>query len=421
MAKISISDTFDGGRISYIGQEENGNRVVLLRLQHDVYTELEKKAHMQYFAFRSTVSNLNGEMNVVYNIENAKEASYAEAWSGSTVFYTKTVTDSNSWRRVLDTVYDKHTGQLTWSFNHDRNGSVYFSYFPPFTYEQHLSLVDRCAAVAKVESLGRTHDGREMECVQCGTGDKVCWIIHRQHPGETMAEYFAEGLLTRLLGLDSDGVVDGMARRVLGMYRFFIVPCMCPDGAVRGHLRTNSVGANLNREWADHGEYKAPTKERSPEVYSVLKKMDETGVDMFLDIHGDEEIPYNFLCGAENTKHWGPRLMNLHGAFLAAFCRANSDMQQPVGYPAPTDDRPAPRNIATSAIANRFNCLAATLEMPFKDCLSNPDQERGWSPQRSRTLGASVLDPLAYIHPHLRDEDSWNHFPPQDEYVRPNY
>jgi len=76
--------------------------------------------------------------------------------------------------------------------------------------------------------------------------------------GEAMAEYFAEGLLTRLLGLgdDSDfGSVDGLARKAREIFTFNIVPNMCPDGSVRGHLRTNSAGANLNREWAPSGDY----------------------------------------------------------------------------------------------------------------------------------------------------------------------
>ena len=38
------------------------------------------------------------------------------------------------------------------------------------------------------------------------------------------------------------------------------MPNVNPDGSIRGHLRTNAVGANLNREW------KEPTVERSPEV-----------------------------------------------------------------------------------------------------------------------------------------------------------
>lgn len=31
----------------------------------------------------------------------------------------------------------------------------------------------------------------------------------------------------------------------------------------------------------------------------MRNKMDETGLDMLLDIHGDEELPYNFINGNE--------------------------------------------------------------------------------------------------------------------------
>ena len=58
---------------------------------------------------------------------------------------------------------------------------------------------------------------------------------------------------------------------------------MNPDGAVRGHLRTNACGANLNREWCTTGEYEAPTLARSPEVLHALAAMDATGVDVFVD------------------------------------------------------------------------------------------------------------------------------------------
>ena len=37
------------------------------------------------------------------------------------------------------------------------------------------------------------------------------------------------------------------------------------------------------------------------QVYHVRNKMDETGLDMLLDIHGDEELPYNFINGNEVT------------------------------------------------------------------------------------------------------------------------
>lgn len=426
MTRISISDTFDGGNIELIGTEgENGSCCVMVRIKPDVYTELEKTSHSQYFCFRSTVGGLeNGKSTLAtYIIENAAAVSYPVAWNGSTVFFTKNMADFNSWRRKLDTTYQD--GKLIWTHKHERNGSVFFSYFPPYTYLQHLDLVSRCAdsPIADVQSLGQTLEGRELECVRVGQGKTVGWIIHRQHPGETMAEYYAEGLLARLLGLESGGEVDRLVRKVLQHYTLYIVPCMCLDGAVKGYLRTNSVGANLNREWANVGDYQAPTLERSPEVYHVWKKMEETGVDCFVDVHGDEELPFNFLSGAEATQNWGERLQGLHGAFVAAYERANSDMQKGVGYaPPPPGVGTRLNNVATRAVANRFNCLAVTLEMPFKDCATNPDPERGWSPHRSRKLGGSVLDALAYIEPYLRAEGAfWNDLGPEDAYVRPTH
>ena len=48
---------------------------------------------------------------------------------------------------------------------------------------------------------------------------------------------------------------------------------MNPDGAVRGHLRTNACGANLNREWCTAGEYEAPTLARSPTVFERCRRI----------------------------------------------------------------------------------------------------------------------------------------------------
>ena len=218
--------------------------------------------------------------------------------------------------------------------------------------------------------------------------------------------------------------VDGQVRDVLKMYTFYIVPNMCPDGAFRGHLRTNAGGQNLNREWCSSGSeengdfYEAPTLERSPEVYHVLKKMDETGVDAFLDIHGDEELPFNFLAGSEGCPNWSKRLETLHGAFLAKYSKTNSDMQSAVAYD-PDEIGHAMLNVCSNQIAARFDCLAATLEMPFKDCMSNPDVGRGWNGARSAMLGSSVLEALAYVGPYLREEGDLTAFGKEDAYVKP--
>lgn len=95
-----------------------------------------------------------------------------------------------------------------------------------------------------------------MEWITLGRGERMCWIIHWQHPRETQAEFFAEGLLTRLLSLD--GKLDKLATNMLDMYTFHIVPCMCPNGGSGGHLQTNAAGANLNREWTSKGSASGP-------------------------------------------------------------------------------------------------------------------------------------------------------------------
>lgn len=409
---------------------------------------------MQYFSFRSFVSGLNlssnGEeednsiklLNVTYVVSNAHAVSYPEAWPGTTVFYSNgslEPCDDDEWRRNLTTKYVD--GKLTWTQAHTVNGSTFFSYWPPYTYNRHLKLLSDISAKIStrgsacneynptVESLGQTVEGRDIECISIGKGTLNAYIQHRQHPGETMAEFFAEGFLHRLLGVDADGEMDEATKNVLGQFRLHIIPNMCPDGSVLGHLRTNSVGANLNREWASVAGhegypegYEAPTKERSPEVYAVLAKMDETGVDFFLDVHGDEELPYVFFSGAEKTPVWGDRIMHLHGYFVACFQRANSDVQKAIGYPPPDSEADALKymNIATNAVSCRFNCLGLTLEMPYKDCETNPDPDKGFSPSRAKQLGRNLVEALVHVHPYLRAEgEFWSAFGEEDAYVEP--
>lgn len=194
-----------------------------------------------------------------------------------------------------------------------------------------------------------------------------------------MAEWFVEGLLERLL--DS---ADSVSRSLVQQCIFYVVPNMNPDGAVLGNLRTNAAGANLNREWLE------PSLERSPEVYLVRQKMLETGVDLCLDVHGDEGLPYNFVVGSEGTQSYSPHIADRESAFKAAWLAACPDFQDTVHYP-PCAPGAANPTLATNWIAQQFGCLAFTIEMPFKDNANLPDAVSGWNGERSRKLGASVL------------------------------
>jgi len=140
----------------------------------------------------SSLSNplVDSVKKVKYVILNAKEASYSPAWKNSTIFACKN-NDDSQWYRLPDTHYDPERGHLSFTMEHDARtgGTVQFSYFPPYSHERLLGLVGKCASSGscRVESLGKSLDGRDIQCIVAGEGDRTAWIIHRQHPGESMA------------------------------------------------------------------------------------------------------------------------------------------------------------------------------------------------------------------------------------------
>lgn len=371
---MHISANFDAGNIEVINAEDQTN--IQLAIRPDVGGEF-----FQWFNFR-----LSGEVGEQYvlNITNAGKASYLAGWED---YQAVASYDREYWFRLPTSYKD---GKLTITAELACE-SIQIAYFAPYSYERHQDLLAAVQVhpLACLEHLGETLDKRDLTLVKVGNGDskkRSIWITARQHPGETMAEWLVEGLLNSLLDED-----NATAKLLLEKANFYIVPNMNPDGSVRGHLRTNAVGTNLNREWAN------PSLEKSPEVFHVINKMEETGVDLFYDVHGDEALPYVFLAGSQGTPSYNDRLAHLRDKFSKVLKLASADFQSEFGYDI---DAPGTANmtIATHWVAERFDCLANTLEMPFKENANLPFEDTGWSPERSIKLGeASLVAVLAVV------------------------
>ncbi|WP_457856963.1 M14 family metallopeptidase [Psychrobacter pulmonis] len=371
---MHISANFDAGNIEVINAEDQTN--IQLAIRPDVGGEF-----FQWFNFR-----LSGEVGEQYvlNITNAEKASYLAGWED---YQAVASYDREYWFRLPTSYKD---GKLTITAELACE-SIQIAYFAPYSYERHQDLLAAVQVhpLACLEHLGETLDKRDLTLVKVGNGDskkRSIWITARQHPGETMAEWLVEGLLNSLLDED-----NATAKLLLEKANFYIVPNMNPDGSVRGHLRTNAVGTNLNREWAN------PSLEKSPEVFHVINKMEETGVDLFYDVHGDEALPYVFLAGSQGTPSYNDRLAHLRDKFSEVLTLASADFQSEFGYDI---DAPGTANmtIATHWVAERFDCLANTLEMPFKENANLPFEDTGWSPERSIKLGeASLVAMLAVV------------------------
>jgi murein tripeptide amidase MpaA len=375
---LSITSNFDAGAIEVLSCEEASD--IRLRVRRDSHAEFA-----QWFYFR--LSGAAGE-HCVMTFENAHECAFAEGWRGYNAMASY---DRVNWFRV-PTSYDGRVMTIDHTPEFDR---IYYAYFEPYGEERHSEFLGAVQQMpqATLTELGKTVEGRPMSLLTLGTPDltddgtlkpkKTVWIIARQHPGETMAEWFVEGLAKRLAGW-GDWAGDPVARKLYEHVVFHIVPNMNPDGSVHGNLRTNAAGANLNREWME------PDAARSPEVLLVRDAIHATGCDLFFDIHGDEALPYVFVAGSEMLPGFTEKQAQEQKAFIEAFKQASPDFQDKYGYES-SKYRQDALKLASKYVGNEFGCLSLTLEMPFKDNANLPDERVGWNGERSASLGAAML------------------------------
>lgn len=371
---LKISQHFDAGAIE----------VITCRQADDIHVRIRKDSHAafaQWFYFR-----LQGAVGQACRIhfDNAAQCTFAEGWRD---YRAVASYDRVNWFRV-PTTFDGQVMVIDHCPAHD---SVYYAYFEPYSEERHLALVGTAqnSPLVRVTDLGSSVDGRDISLLTVGSAGPAkqkIWIIARQHPGETMAEWFVEGMLRRLIGA-GDWAGDSVARALLERAVFYVVPNMNPDGAARGNLRTNAAGANLNREW------QAPDPVRSPEVWHVREAIHAAGCDMFFDIHGDEALPYVFVAGNEMLPGFTPTQEAAQRSFIEHFKQASPDFQDQYGYAAGKYQEEALK-LASKYMSHRFGCLSLTLEMPFKDNANLPDARVGWSGARSAALGAAMLEAI---------------------------
>ncbi|MBO9713114.1 M14-type cytosolic carboxypeptidase [Sphingomonas sp.] len=365
---IQINAGFDSGNIRVVGTE--GDRIDL-EIVKDHLSDF-----YQWFHFR--VAGAEGR-TLTFRIVNAGSAAYAFGWPG---YKARWSTDREAWRLAPETSYAEGVLSFTHAIEDDL---IWFAYFAPYSMERHHDLVSRIALKPGVtlRQLGTTLDGQPLDCLTMGSGSKQVWLYARQHPGETMAEWWMEGALEKLTDPD-----DATAQALRAKATIHVVPNMNPDGSRRGHLRTNAAGINLNREWH------APTLEKSPEVLCVRNAMDETGVDFAMDVHGDEAIPANFLAGFEGIPSWTDALGEKFYDYARRLAAATPEFQLDLGYEKSAPGQ-ANLSMSTNQLAERFGAVSMTLEMPFKDHQVNADAEYGWSPVRCKALAHACLETLA--------------------------
>ena len=246
---LHISSNFDSGNIVCASADDPSN--IRLEISKDNNSDFYMWFHFRLTGAKDTPCTLN--------ITNAKGAAYPKGWEG---YQAVASTDRENWVRV-PTTYENGILSIRHTPSAD---STWLAYFAPYSMERHADLIaqSQLADGVSLDVLGETLDGQPMDLLRIGepaAGKQNYWAIARQHPGESMAEWWMEGFLARLLD-PADRTAQALREKVV----FHIVPNMNPDGSRRGHLRTNASGANLNREWSE------PAMDRSPEVFLVRER-----------------------------------------------------------------------------------------------------------------------------------------------------
>ena len=452
-ASLVINSSFDGGSIECVECCEDAANVRLRLLPDPVSLNEGGKIFRQHFDFTCSKISPAEELPrdvICFRIENARASMCG--YESYTAMYS--LDGSEDWKRCDETgttqIDEEGDGALVLSVNVVRHSpdspgggdipgggdspdgrssssssrkkrvcTVHVAYFVPYRYDtQHADLIARCLQSPLVtrSCAGLSVEKREIDLLTITDrstppeGKMAVWIVCRQHPAETMAEWWADGFLGRLLDGDPLKGADPARDALLRGSVVNIICCANPDGAALGLTRTNAAGMNLNREWS------TPTEEHTPEIVGILAKIAESpssSCDFVLDVHGDETLPRPVLCCAPA---WDARLDRLQRAFWAELASANSDFSLEDSLPHLIHIPPAPGDAAgqcktgadrldnmaetganltlcSTQLAFRHDCLAMTLEQ----CFLAP-----WSVEKSKQLGADMIQPLAAILPSLR-------------------
>lgn len=360
---LQIDADFDGGNIVVQAVDDDSADLTIRQDSNGPW--------FQWFYFR--VSGGAGR-TLTLRIVNAGDSAYPGGWPG---YQACVSTDNEIWSRA-STRFDNGVLSIQYPAAHD---TLWFAFFAPYDLMRHQRLLDRAAAApgVSVDMLGRSVDDRAIHRVTLGSGAKTVWVVGRQHSGETMASWWMEGALDRLLDAR-----DPVSADLLRIATVHLVPMVNIDGAARGNLRGNAAGIDLNRQWH------APDAITAPEVAAVLTAMDATGCDLSLDVHGDETLPHVFVDGCDMDPAATPAQVAGVQRFKNALLNASNAFQTKVGYEASYGGDEAP-GMCNRALGRRFGAIGLTLEMPFHDCVEAPDPVAGYSPGACRDMGRACV------------------------------
>jgi hypothetical protein len=253
--------------------------VIRLNLIYDHERSSPNRAagHIHFVMHARPGASLTLEFRNLDNVYNGQP--------GSVAGELKTVAisdDGKAWRTVPTDSLPGNRVQLRVTMTGPR---LYVARMEPYRLSDLERLLDtiRSHRLVRIEPIGRTVGGRQLEIVRIGdpAAPHRVFLRARAHPWEAGSNWVMAGLVERLLQDDEE------SRRFLRVYNVSVLPMANKDGVARGATRFNLRGMDLNRNWD-----KPADPELSPENAALerwLEREIATGrtPQLALELHND--------------------------------------------------------------------------------------------------------------------------------------
>eukprot|EP00929_Paragymnodinium_shiwhaense_P091527 TRINITY_DN51448_c0_g2_i1.p1 TRINITY_DN51448_c0_g2~~TRINITY_DN51448_c0_g2_i1.p1 ORF type:complete len:1370 (-),score=301.74 TRINITY_DN51448_c0_g2_i1:180-4289(-) len=330
-------------------------------LEYDLYLDNDTQAsqsHMQWFYFRVNSGDFQGTVHFRIVNMKKKKSLYQQGFQP----HVYSVRRNKGWEpeacegcsyvanagrpKASDVKSDQNT--LSFSYSIDfRDDDIFFAAYPPYTYSmlqdflgrlesteearRHFVSAELCKSIGQLpvphlvisEDIGLP-DAAKANPATATLRPSVA-VIARQHPGEVVGSWAAQGFIRFLLGQTPAAV------RMRHHFVFHVIPMVNVDGVVHGNSRCTLVGTDPNRVWHD------PNPIIHPVIYALkafLRSLAQgadvlggpcKGLELFLDFHGHSA---KFGCFFYGSNAASGHISNALLPKLCAVCNRDISFEQ---------------------------------------------------------------------------------------------
>jgi hypothetical protein len=217
------------------------DNVIRLHLLYDHERASPNRAagHINFVLHATSGASLTLEFLNLDNVWNGQPGSVAGELKSVAISE-----DGKTWKTVPTESLPGNRIQLRVTM---RGSTLHVARMEPYRLSDLERLLEsiRSRRLARIEPIGKTVAGRQLEIVRIGDPAAAyrVFVRARAHPWEAGSNWVAQGLIDRLLAGDDE------ATRFLSVYSVSVLPMANKDGVARGGTRFNLRGMDLNRGW----------------------------------------------------------------------------------------------------------------------------------------------------------------------------